>query len=312
MRFMVAVIDPRLGETVLDPACGTGGFLVEAYKHSAGAVPTRSKDWSSCSARPSSAVEAKPLPYLLCQMNLLLHGLEFPTHRALETACAVKLGEIGDRDRVDVILTNPPFGGEEERGIQGNFPDDKQTTETALLFLQLIMRKLRRAPKPGRAARGRAQWHALRRWRGRSHQGGAADGVQPAYHRAPAQRRLCAIHRHPHQSAVLRPLRADQRNLVLRTTAAGGPQELHQDQPMQYEEFAGCLAWWKNRDENERAWRVKAALLAENNFNLDIKNPNRPDDYQHMPPEQLARDIIQKEVRIAALIREIQAMLKAN
>ena len=88
-------------------------------------------------------IEPKPLPYLLCQMNLLLHGLEYPE---IDPGNALRfpLREIGDKDRVDVILTNPPFGGEEERGILANFPEDKQTAETALLFLQLIMRKLRR------------------------------------------------------------------------------------------------------------------------------------------------------------------------
>src|SRR5206468_11245277 len=84
-------------------------------------------------------------------MNLLLHGLEYPRIE-YGNSLAVKVTEIGDKDRVDIILTNPPFGGEEEAGIRHNFPIDKQTAETALLFLQLIMRKLRRAPKPGRAA----------------------------------------------------------------------------------------------------------------------------------------------------------------
>src|SRR5207248_7764821 len=96
-------------------------------------------------------VEPKSLPYLLAQMNLLLHGLEAPQIDP-GNALRFRLNEIGDRDRVDVILTNPPFGGEEEAGIQGNFPQDKRTSETALLFLQLIMRKRRRQPKPGRAA----------------------------------------------------------------------------------------------------------------------------------------------------------------
>jgi type I restriction enzyme M protein len=84
-------------------------------------------------------------------MNLVLHGLESPKIDPLNSR-RFPLREIGDRDRVDIIMTNPPFGGEEERGILGNFPEDKQTSETALLFLQLIMRKLKRPPKPGRAA----------------------------------------------------------------------------------------------------------------------------------------------------------------
>ncbi len=150
VRFMVEALDPRLGETVLDPACGTGGFLVEAYRHLEKQCRTV-EDRRKLQDRSIVGGEAKTLPFMLCQMNLLLHGLESPPI-ARANSLAQKLTDVTDRDRVDVILTNPPFGGEEERGILGNFPDDKQTAETALLFLQLIMRKLRATPKPGRAA----------------------------------------------------------------------------------------------------------------------------------------------------------------
>src|SRR5713226_499413 len=142
VRFMVEVIDPRLGETVLDPACGTGGFLVESFKHLEKHCKTV-EDRQIVQTRSIFGGEAKPLPYLLAQMNLLLHGLESPKIDPLNSL-RFPLREIGDKDRVDIILTNPPFGGEEERGILSNFPEDKQTAETALLFLQLIMRKLRR------------------------------------------------------------------------------------------------------------------------------------------------------------------------
>jgi type I restriction enzyme M protein len=153
VKFMVDVTKPRLAETVLDPACGTGGFLVEAYDHLA-AVCKSVLDRRVLQRETLHGQEAKPLPYMLVQMNLLLHGLEYPNIKYGNTL-AQKVTEIGDSDRVDVILTNPPFGGEEERGILNNFPADKQTAETALLFLQYIMRKLRRPVRgqaPGRAA----------------------------------------------------------------------------------------------------------------------------------------------------------------
>src|SRR5881296_1888301 len=149
VRFMVAVTDPRLGETVLDPAGGTGGFLVEAFNHLSKQVKTVA-DRRLLQEKSLFGCEPKTLPYLLCQMNLLLHGLDAPQVDP-GNSLRFKLTDIGERDRVDVILANPPFGGEEERGIQGNFPEDKQTSETALLFLQLIMRKLKITPKPARA-----------------------------------------------------------------------------------------------------------------------------------------------------------------
>ncbi|MBI4523770.1 MAG: SAM-dependent DNA methyltransferase, partial [Deltaproteobacteria bacterium] len=154
VRFMVEVIDPRLGETVLDPACGTGGFLVESFLHLEKQCKTV-EDRELLQTKSIFGGEAKSLPYLLAQMNLLLHGLESPKIDPLNSL-RFPLREIGDKDRVDIILTNPPFGGEEERGILSNFPEDKQTAETALLFLQLIMRKLRHPGSPS-PARGRGQ-----------------------------------------------------------------------------------------------------------------------------------------------------------
>jgi type I restriction enzyme M protein len=150
VRFMVQAMDPRLGETVLDPAAGTGGFLVESFAHLKSQAK-KAADFDTLQQHSIFGQEAKPLPYVLCQMNLLLHGLDAP-QITKGNSLDVKIAELGDKDRVDVIVTNPPFGGEEEKGIQDGFPTDKRTSETALLFLQLIMRRLRGGTKPGRAA----------------------------------------------------------------------------------------------------------------------------------------------------------------
>src|SRR5436189_1013179 len=174
VRFMVAVTDPRLGETILDPAAGTGGFLVEAFSHLSKQVKTVA-DRRVLQEKSLFGCEPKTLPYLLCQMNLLLHGLDAPQIDP-GNSLRFKLTDIGERDRVDVILTNPPFGGEEERGIQGNFPEDKQTAETALLFLQLIMRKLRKQQAP--LARRTGEWSGGGpRRRGRAQRTLFGDGV---------------------------------------------------------------------------------------------------------------------------------------
>ena len=115
VRFMVEVIDPRLGEMVLDPAAGTGGFLAETFGHLEKQCETV-EDRKILQRQSICGGEAKPLPYLMAQMNLLLHGLESPK---IDPGNSLRfpLREIGDRDRVDVVMTNPPFGGEEERGI---------------------------------------------------------------------------------------------------------------------------------------------------------------------------------------------------
>ncbi len=308
VRFMVEVIDPRLGETVLDPACGTGGFLVEAYSHLEKQCRTV-QEREILQTRSLSGGEAKSLPYLLAQMNLLLHGLESPQ---IDPGNSLRfpLKEIGDRDRVDIILTNPPFGGEEERGILSNFPEDKQTSETALLFLQLIMRKLKRPPKPGRAGIVVPNGTLF------------GDGVCARIKEELLKEfTLHTIVRLP--NGVFAPYTSIPTNLLFFDRSGPTKEVWYYEQPLpegrkqytktapvQFEAFAGCLAWWKKREENERAWRVPAADILKNGFNLDIKNPNGKQDFEHLPPEQLAEDILKKEQRIAEIMVEIKAILE--
>ena len=185
VKFMVAVTNPKLGEKVLDPACGTGGFLVEAFEYLQRQVETV-EDRETLQADTIFGGEAKPLPYLLAQMNLLLHGLAYP-QIDYGNSLGVPLRDIRDDERVDVILTNPPFGGEEERGILSNFPADRQTAETALLFLLLIMRKLKRQPKGGRSAVVVPNGTLFGGRRFGANQRRPAKGIQSAYHCSLAQ-----------------------------------------------------------------------------------------------------------------------------
>lgn len=306
VRFMVEVTDPRLGETVLDPACGTGGFLVEAYSHLK--KQCRTVQDENILQRSIMGGEAKPLSYLLAQMNLLLHGLESP-QVTKANSLNVRLNEIGERERVDVILTNPPFGGEEERGILAGFPLDRQTAETALLFLQLIMRKLRRHPKPGRAALIVPNGTLF------------GDGVCARIKEDLLKDfNLHTIVRLP--NGVFAPYTSIPTNLLFFDRSGPteqvwyyeqplpeGRKNYSKTQPLQYEEFADCLAWWENREENERAWRVPAADILATGCNLDIKNPSAKQDFAHLPPEQLADDILCKEQRIIELIADIRRTL---
>ena len=142
--FMADRIDPHPGEILLDPACGTGGFLTCALRHMRECYVKKVKDEQTMQ-EALRAVEKKQLPHMLCVTNMLLHGIENPSFVHHDNTLARPYISYGASDRVDIVLTNPPFGGREEDGIESNFPKHFQTRETADLFLALIIRLL----KPG-------------------------------------------------------------------------------------------------------------------------------------------------------------------
>jgi type I restriction enzyme M protein len=314
VRFMVEVTDPRLGETLLDPASGTGGFLVEAYNHLEKQVKTVA-DRKRLQDETISGYEPKSLPYLLCQMNLLLHGLDAPQIDS-GNALRFKLSEIGEKERVDVILTNPPFGGEEEKGIQGNFPGDRQTAETALLFLQLIMRKLKRQP----TAAGRPSRAAVVVPNGTLFGDGVCARIKEELLK---DFNLHTIVRLP--NGVFAPYTGIPTNILFFDRSGPtkevwyyeqplpeGRKNYTKTQPMQFDELRGCMTWWAKREENDQAWKVPVKELLDGGCNLDRKNPRAQVDFEHLPPDQLADDILKKELRIVDLMQEIKAALGAG
>jgi len=314
VRFMVHVTDPKLGEVVMDPAAGTGGFLVEAFSHLSGQC-RKAEDFEKLQSGTLLGFEAKPMPFLLCQMNMLLHGIESPD---IDPGNALRfpLREIGEKDRVDLVLTNPPFGGEEERGILGNFPEDRRTSETALLFLQLIMRRLRRSPNPGRAAMVVPD--------GVLFGGGICARIKEELLK---EFNLHSIVRLP--NGVFAPYTDISTNLLFFDRSGPtkeiwyyehplpeGRKKYTKTQPLRYDEFADCEAWWSIRKENERAWKLMAEDILEyddrgnvTSVNLDRKNPNTKKDLGYLSPVQLANDILQKEKRISQIMSEVNVEL---
>jgi type I restriction enzyme M protein len=300
IRFVVQQVAPQLGEIVLDPACGTGGFLVETLDFLQPQVKTaqqRRKLHTNL-----RGTEKKPLPYLLGMMNLVLHGVGQPNIRR-GNALVRPITQIGKRERVDVILTNPPFGGEEEKSIQANFPADKQTAETAWLFLQLVIRQLKERGRCGIVVPNGMLF---------------GDGVGGRIkQQLLAECNLHTVVRLP--DGVFEPYTAIQSNLLFfektgRTNEVWfyeipppeGRKKYSKTKPMRFEEFADCRAWWGKREENERAWRVPIADLEISGLNLDLKNPNGPEDLAHRPPAVLLRELIKTEREILELLERLR------
>ncbi len=320
VRFMVEALDPRLGETVLDPACGTAGFLVESYTHLEKQCKTV-EDFKVLQEKSIFGGEAKPLPYMLAQMNLLLHGLRSP-RVAYGNSLAVRLTEIGNRDRVDMILTNPPFGGEEEAGIRGNFPADKQTSETALLFLQLIMRKLKR-PGPGSEKGGRA---AVVVPNGTLYEGGVAQRIREDLL---SEFHLHTVVRFP--KGVFEPYTDIATNILF--FQQGGPtrhvwfyehplpahrahlkgKSYSATDGIQYAEFGPLLAWWNRRRENDQAWRVATSNLSNNGFDLAQNHPKHAKITLPLPHEIVGTVRVMKDdsERILQELENTLARLKS-
>jgi hypothetical protein len=310
VRFMVEVTDPRLGEVVLDPASGTGGFLVEAYNYLEKQVKTVA-DRKRLQSETISGFEPKSLPYLLCQMNLLLHGLDAPQIDP-SNALRFKISEIGEKERVDVILTNPPFGGEEERGIQGNFPEDRQTSETALLFLQLIMRKLKRQPtsakRPARAA--------VVVPNGTLYGDGVCARIKDELLK---EFNLHTIIRLP--SGVFSPYTPIPTNILFFDRTGPTKNVWYYEQPlpegrraytktlpMAYDDLRDCLKWWNDRSTTARSWSVPVAQILESGCNLDLKNPNRVDDAEAVVPPEIITSMRHSHAKVIDHIDELQAL----
>ncbi len=316
VKFMVDVIDPRLGETVLDPACGTGGFLVEAFDHMATSCKSV-EDRNTLQHETLFGQEAKPLPYMLVQMNLLLHGLEYP-NISYGNTLAQKVTEIGDSDRVDIILTNPPFGGEEERGILNNFPADKQTAETALLFLQLIMRKLKRLSQEGSGGRA-----AVVVPNGMLFGDGVCARIKEEMLK---NYNLHTVVRLP--EGTFAPYTDIPANLLFfdcsgptesiwfyQVPLPEGRKKFTKTMAMQPEDMAGCRDWYfeEERRENDYAWKIdfkeqleKALIKAEPLWEVAKEAGLRAQKLEHQ-----AKDV-QAEIRVNGKDAAKKAQLKAK
>lgn len=300
-EFMVKMVNPRLGESVLDPACGTGGFLTCTIEHIR-KQDVKTVEDETLLQSSIHGVEKKPLPHLLCTTNMILHGIEVPTNIRHDNTLSKPLISYTPKDRVDVIVTNPPFGGMEEGGIETNFPTTFRTRETADLFLVLMMHLLKTG---GRAALVLPDGTLF------------GEGIKTRIKEQLLE--TCNLHtivRLP--KGVFSPYTGINTNLLFFTKGTPtkevwyyehpypqGVKSYNKTKPINIEEFQPEEAWWGSetdgfsvRVENEYAWRVSADLIKARNYNLDIKNPHSPELASH-DPEKLLNDYQSMQAQIA-------------
>ncbi|MCY4369646.1 MAG: class I SAM-dependent DNA methyltransferase [bacterium] len=305
IRFMVEQVAPQPGEVILDPACGTGGFLVEALEYLRPWVGTPEE--LQRLQENLRGVEKSALAYLFGMMNMFLHEVGEP-NLIRGDALAKPITEIRRTDQADVIITNPPFGGIVEGRIQDNFPTDMRTAETEWLFIQLVVRLL--------THRGRCAIVVPDR---------VIFGNRVGARIKQQLLQECNLHtvvRLP--KGVLEPSTAIPLNLLFfektgRTRETWfyeirppeGRKKYTKTMPVSFEEFDRCRAWWKNRVEDEFAWRVLIESIKSADFNLDFRNPNQPHDLAHRPPAELLGELIEVEAEILRLLKSLEQGLQA-
>ena len=307
--FMVDRIDPKPGEVLFDPSCGTGGFLTCAIRHMRERYVKRVEDEQALQAG-LRAVEKKQLPHMLCVTNMLLHGIEDPSFVRHDNTLARPYISYGKADRVDIILTNPPFGGREEDGIESNFPAHFRTKETADLFLALFIRLL----KPGGRAAIVLPDGSL-----------FGEGVKTRLKEHLLEE--CNLHtivRLP--NSVFKPYASIGTNLLFfekgqptqdvwfyEHRVPEGQKAYSMTRPIRVDHFQGCVDWWggaerEGRQETEQAWKVGLDEIKARNYNLDLKNPHTV-DVDHGDPEELLALLEAAETRTASLRDKLKGIL---
>jgi len=305
VRFMVERLDPRIGETVYDPACGSAGFLVDAYLHlrdAAGARGLTAQDAETLQRRTLYGREKKPLPCLLGRMNLILHGVSTPNVLRANTLDE-DVRRIAAGEQRDVILTNPPFGGKENRQVQRNFPVQGQATE--LLFLQHIMRSLR--------PRGRC---AVVAPEGVLFRGDAFAEVKRDLLEGYDLHTVVSL-----PGGVFQPYSGVKTNLLFFERGRPTREVWYYDlqplpgrrftkgNPIADADFDEVRQLWAQRPATDRSWAVPVADIAARGYDLSARNPNRPADAAQLPPEELIASALDKERQITVLLEELQGLL---
>lgn len=311
VRLMTKIVDPQIGERILDPFCGSCGFLVESYKRMRESKELTVEDYDRLQSDTFYAQEKKPLPYLIGVMNCILHDILTPSIIRKNTL-EEDIRNIPEAQRFVVILTNPPFGGKEGKQIQQNFPVKSQATE--LLSLQYVMKKLKRDGRCGIVV---------------------PEGI---LFRGDA---FARIKKELLENFNLHTIVSLPSGVFANVTSSGqGPKtnllffdKTEKTKEIWYYDFAGysetvlgkkytkanavadedfedCYKKWKKREVSEYSWGVPAKEIEKSGYDLTARNPNRKDEYEHMPPAELLSGIIEKEKKIAEILEELRKNLK--
>lgn len=301
-QFIVDMVNPKLGERITDPACGTGGFLVCAIEH----LKKQEKSIEDRKLLQETILgsELKPLPYMLGVVNLITHDIEIPLIENGDSLSR-ELTSIKQKDKVDIIVANPPFGGVVGDGIETNFPLNYRTKESADLFLILFIQLLKDGGRAGIVLPDGSL---------------TGEGVKQRVRQKLLED--CNVHtivRLP--QSVFAPYATVNTNLIFfqkgkptkeiwyyEHTLPDGQKAYSKTKPIRIEEFEPIKQWWKNREESEASWKVSMQNIIDRNYDLDIKNPNKVVEEVVYDRKAIINKIERNQSQISKILEELKSL----
>lgn len=299
IRAMIEVVQPKIGETIYDGACGSAGFLCEAWEHLR-RDDLSARDWDTLQRRTFHGQEKKSLAYVLGVMNMILHGIEAPNIRHANTL-SENVMDIQQKDRHDIVLANPPFGGGERPEVQQNFPI--RSSETAYLFLQHFIRKLKAGGRGAvvikntflsntdsasvelrRELLASCNLHTVLDCPGGTFQGAGVKTVVLFFDKGAPTRSIWYYQLDPGRS-------------------------LGKTNPLNDADLAEFIALQKTKGTGPKSWKLDVADVDAATCDLSVKNPHAPEAAPQRSPQQIIDDMLARDAESARLLAKVREML---
>ncbi len=299
IRAMIKVINPQIGETIYDGACGSAGFLCEAFEHLR-PLAKKSTDLKTLQEATFYGIEKKSLAYVIAIMNMILHGIEAPNIAHANTL-ALNLADVQDKDRFDIVLANPPFGGKERKEVQQNFPI--KTGETAFLFLQHFIKFLKAGGRGAVVIKNTflsntdnasvslrkhllesCNLHTILDMPGGTFQGAGVKTVVLFFEKGSATRKVWYYQLVPGRN-------------------------MGKTNPLNDADLAEFVELSETQANSPKSWSVDAASIDLATFDLSVKNPNGGEAIAHRSPQDIMEEIAALDAESVEVLANIRALL---
>ncbi len=300
IRAMIKVVNPQIGETIYDPACGSAGFLCEAFDYLKAGKDLKTKDIKTLQERTFTGKEKKSLAYVIAIMNMILHGIEAPNIIHTNTLTE-NLADVQDKERFDIILANPPFGGKERPEVQQNF--GIRTGETAFLFMQHFIKMLKPGGRAGVVIKNTflsntdnasvslrkllletCKLHTVLDCPGGTFQGAGVKTVVLFFEKGAATRKVWYYQLDPGRSM-------------------GKTNALNDADLEEFVELQKAFA------ASPKSWSVDSQTIDLASFDLSVKNPDGGEAVVHRSPQAIMDEIIMMDTESAKALKSIRALL---